>query len=189
MCHLAIAEIAASLEMSCVTIVFRLLRESVCKLSCANSLGLPLVLLVQPQGFGKPTESPSWCSAAGQLNSSLPTKCCLLAGPGTVSISVTPLAACGRGLGVPECRGCSWCLGTHFPNLCHGSLASRRVLSFSLLSFSLLLLLSSPYSGHHVCRQTSVCTLKNAVSSLGELYYPKSQNFGRRLLAVSYLKV
>lgn len=98
MCHLAIAEIAASLEMSCVTIAFRLPRESVCKPSCANSLGLPLVLLVQPQGFGKPAESPSWCSAAGQPNCSLPTKRHLLTGPGTVSISVThlwPLVAVG----------------------------------------------------------------------------------------------
>ena len=74
MCHLAIAEIAASLEMSCVTIVFLLLREASCKLSFANSFGLPLVLAVWPRGFGKPVGSPTWSSAAGQPKSSLLSK-------------------------------------------------------------------------------------------------------------------
>lgn len=38
MCYWAIAEIAASVEMSCVTIVLLLLRGAGCKLSFANSL-------------------------------------------------------------------------------------------------------------------------------------------------------
>lgn len=130
MCHLAVAETAASLEMSCVTIVFFLLREAGCKLSFANGLGMPLVLAAWPRGFGKPMEGPAWWSVAGQPKSRLPSERWLLANPVTSSISVqTPLAACSKGLDAGKRQGHSWCFDTRFPKLCRDSLASRRAFS------------------------------------------------------------
>lgn len=116
-----------------------------------------LVLAVWLQGFGKPTESPTWYLAAGQPKSSLLSKRWLLANSGTLSISIqTPLAACSNGLDTCKCQGHSWCFDTRFPKLCHGSLTSRRAFS-------------SFHSSYHVCRQTSVFCLDNTLSSLGEL--------------------
>lgn len=59
MCHLAMAAIAASLEMSCVTAAFLLLGSRLQAKVCKQPLDLPVV---QPQGFGKAMENPTWCS-------------------------------------------------------------------------------------------------------------------------------
>lgn len=123
MCHLAIAGIAASLEMSCVTAVFLLLGSRLQAEVCKQPLDLPLV---QPQGFGKSIGSPVWCSWNPVV------KPWLFANPSTWSISNT--SGCSNGLGAGKCHGCSWGFDTRFPELCGGSPASRSAFP-SLPSF------------------------------------------------------
>lgn len=172
MCRLAVAGTAASLEMSCVTIIFLLLGEAGCTLGFANSPGLPPGLVVWPQGFGKPIGHQA------ELPAPNPASCrngCLLIPARRVSLFKHLWLPVAMGWMRVSARATAGVLTPVFQSCAVASLLWKGFL-FSLWQPS--------------CLQANFCGLSNTANSLSELWAStKSQDRGRRpLSSVSCLK-